>query len=525
MVATPRLESGKVKDQSLSMATVIANLRPQRGEAGLCILAMFLYAIGAGYEGDALTVVNTVGPILFSLGLVWGIINLLQRSANNLWVPLFWYRVALVVYFGIGALVPLYVNEATRAMILGFYDFYPRDLLKLNVLFVTFHLLILIFSTLIMSIVGGIRVKAKNTTKPIIAKSNFSLGVFGAIFLVVGGVINLFIVLPSVLRLYDVTALGQFTNISMASLLGYFMLTLWALRNKSGWLPVIITAAALEVILGLLQMSKFVALFPGVMIGLGFVFHKPTIRRLTVFAVVMMFVFTTLTPVIGYARAGAQTAYAGDATPLEIASIYLSYYSDDTIVEVDRDSQQGWARLSYVNAGAFAMNQYDNGIPGNSLRYAPIIWVPRLIYPDKPYVTDISREFTFAVNGNYNSASSPGLPAEAYWDMGWLGVVIFSAILALTFTLWSFYTYIVIEREAWHLFFVVLMGMRTASRMDGAFVSDIMGPIGLAVLAHVVIELLNRFLPERLVKVFGRKSKGPPPHTALPSPRYGRPQS
>ena len=524
MAAASHLEADE-KDKPLSMVTVITNLRPQWGEAGLSILAMFLYAIGAGYEGDALTVVNTVGPILFSAGLIWGIISLLQRSANNLWVPLFWFRVAMVVYFGVGALVPLYVNEATRAMIQGFYDFYPRDLLKLNILLTTFHLLIITFSTLIMSFFTGLRRAALNSKKPMISKSNFSLGLFGAVCLIVGEIINVFVVLPAVLRLYDATALGQLTNIAMASLLGYFMLTLWALRNKSGWLYLIIIAAALETLLGLLQMSKLLALFPGVMIGLGFVFHKPTLRRLITFAVTMMFVFTTLTPVIGYARAGAATAYAGDATPLEIASIYLSYYSNNTIVEVDENSQQGWARLSYVNAGTFAINRYDDGRPGNTLRYAPIIWVPRLIYPDKPHVTDISREFTFEVNGNYNSASTPGLPAEAYWDMGWLGVVVFSAILALTFTLWSFYTYIVIEREAWHLFFVVLLGMRTASRMDGGFVADIMGPIGLALLAHIIIQLLNRFLPERLGKILARKSKRPPPRTALTAQRYSRPQS
>jgi hypothetical protein len=330
--------------------------------------------------------------------------------------------------------------------------------------------------------------------------------VLGAVFLVVGVLTNLFIILPSVLGLYNLSELGQLSNLAQTSLLGYFMLTLWSLRSKkTGWLFVIIVAAGLETILGLLEMAKGTVLFPSVMVGLGFVFYKPNLRRLGTFAAVIMLMFTTLSPLVSYARNTLGNVYAGQATPLEIAEIYVSYYSDEAGVD-DSNSQGGLARLSYVNAGAFAMTQYNAGRPGNSLRYAPIIWVPRLIYPDKPYVTDVSREFTYAVNGNYNSSSSPGVPAEAYWNYGWTGVVVVAGLLALTLTLWSLYTYTVIEREAWHLFFVVLLGMRVASRLDGAIVADLMGPIGIAVLSHIILQLLNRFLPERLA-AFSRKGK------------------
>ncbi|MEO6218454.1 MAG: hypothetical protein ABIO86_20680 [Sphingomonas sp.] len=507
------LKSGKdevrptEESQRFSMVTVVANMQTKLGEAALCLFCLFLYAVGAGYEGDTLTVINTVGPLLFSLGLIWGIVSLIQRSVNNLWVPLFWYRVAMLVYFGMGALVPLYANESARSMIQNFYEFFPKDLLRLNVLLTVFHLLVLFFSTIIMSIAKNTTKRRKVRSKPFISSSNIGLGACGAIFIIVGGLVNFLVILPSVLGVYDLTILGQFINLSLASLLGYFMLTLWSLRNKSGWLLAVIGAATLETLLGLLVMSKFVALFPGVMVGLGFVFYKPTLRRLAIFASAMLLVFTMLAPVIGYARNSSLLAYAGQAKPLEVASIYISYYSGDMIIDFDKDSQGGWARLSYVNVGAFAMNQYDDGHPGDSLKYAPIIWVPRVLYPDKPYVTDIGKEFTYAINGNYESSTSPGIPAESYWDMGWLGVVIISAALAFLFTLWSFYTYIVIECEAWHLFFVVLFGMRTASRLDGGFVVDILGPLGLAVLAHFAIEFLNRFLPARLAAIFGRRGK------------------
>ena len=124
----------------------------------------------------------------------------------------------------------------------------------------------------------------------------------------------------------------------------------------------------------------------------------------------------------------------------------------------------------------------------------------------KPIITDVGRELSYAANGNYNSSSSAGLAAEAYWNGGWLLSISIAIFLALVFGLWTIYSYEVIQRKAWHLFFIVLIGMRMALRVDGAFVSDILGPIPLVILAHITLELMNRFLPQALARVMRRTS-------------------
>ena len=135
------------------------------------------------------------------------------------------------------------------------------------------------------------------------------------------------------------------------------------------------------------------------------------------------------------------------------------------------------------------------------------LWIPRIIYPEKPIITDVGRELSYAANGNDNSSSSAGLAAEAYWNGGWLYTISVAIFLALVFGLWTIYSYEVIQRKAWHLFFVVLIGMRMAIRVDGAFVSDIIGPIALVVLAHITLELMNRFLPQALAGVMRRRAE------------------
>jgi hypothetical protein len=111
---------------------------------------------------------------------------------------------------------------------------------------------------------------------------------------------------------------------------------------------------------------------------------------------------------------------------------------------------------------------------------------------------------TYAGNGNYDSSTSAGLAAEAYWNGGWPAAIGLSVFIAFIFGFWSIYSYEVIRRQAWHLFFVVLIGMRMAVRADGAFVSDILGPLPLAILAHIALELMNRFLPRALSGVMRR---------------------
>ena len=69
--------------------------------------------------------------------------------------------------------------------------------------------------------------------------------------------------------------------------------------------------------------------------------------------------------------------------------------------------------------------------------------------------------------------------------------------MGLIMTVWSAYSIRVLRSEAWHLFFVVLLGMRVATRIDGLIVADVVGPIGFAVIGHIALQFINRLLIER----------------------------
>jgi len=497
----PSIPYQQEKDEARSDSPSFGILDPQWIEVFSMLGLIVLYVFAMSYGGNTLDVINVVGPILFSASLITACYRMVIKSSFTLWAPLLWYRVAVVTYFGIGSTVPAFVNDSTRDLLANFYSYFPNDLAKLSLVVTVFHVIVIGVAKISFVAINDTRQSSNHGVGEMgfIHPSNFSMGVFGAVFLAVGMIVNLFMTLPASLGIYTVPGYGSLANLSLGSLLGYFFLTVWSLENKSNWLYGTMAFALLESLMGIILMTKFVTLFPIVMVGIGFVFHKTNKFRLVAFAATMIFLFTTLAPIVGYARNTLQKYYSGSATIAQTYEIYASYFNRTDSLDAYGDVQDGWMRLSYATAGTFAINQYDRDLPGNSYRYITVVLIPRILYPSKPNITDVSREFTQAVNGNYDSSSSAGIPAESYWNLGWWGPILVGIFLGVILTYWSIYSYMVFYRDAWHLFFVVLFGMRTASRMDGALVADIVGPVGIAIIAHIILELLNRFLPRRKV--------------------------
>ena len=92
------------------------------------------------------------------------------------------------------------------------------------------------------------------------------------------------------------------------------------------------------------------------------------------------------------------------------------------------------------------------------------------------------------------SSASPGLFADAYWNFGWIGVVVCMSVVGVVEAFLSRYTLDVVRREAWLYFPVVLMGMQIGFRTDGFFVIDIVGGTVILVCVHFVLKFIDRFV-------------------------------
>jgi len=486
---------------------MIDDLEPTYREILFSALVALWFAIGTGALPGSEDWINTIGLIAFSILLAWAAYRQMKLNVASLWTPIMWYRVALLSYYGIGSLVPIWTNADTQELMKGFYSYFPYEIVKLNLVTTVFNFVFIATIKILFIVMRKNSLDDILSRKRFISPSNFSMIVFGSMCLIVGSAVNYFVIFPQIVGWINLSLFSTLANLSVLSWLGYFMVIFWGLENRRREFVIWPICLALgECMIGFFAASKSVMLMPLVMVSIAFIYHHRSLFRITIFAGCFVSLFMFLSPIVTHVRDMNGRYFDGAAPVKDIPGLYLSYFTTGAESDQFADVETGWMRLSFVNAGTFVINQYDHGMPGNSYRYWAVVWIPRIIYPEKPIITDVGRELSYAANGNYNSSSSAGLAAESYWNGGWLLSISIAILLALVFGLWTIYSYEVIQRKAWHLFFIVLIGMRMAIRVDGAFVSDIEGPIALEVLAHIALELMNRFLPQALAGVMRRPS-------------------
>lgn len=324
-----------------------------------------------------------------------------------------------------------------------------------------------------------------------------TLQMIGLVFLGIGLAINYLIVYPAALGVLRVNVPNALYQVGQMAYVGYFLLTYWGLQNrKYRWVAAMIALAAIDSIAGILQLTKYSALFPVLMIPIAFIYQRATARRIILSLAFLIPFYLFISSVIYDARERVDRDLADNrAVFSDTIRVMGDIFAGKKSNAEEPDYQLAWARLSYVNAGTLAISFHDQGITGDTLRDVFIVWIPRIIYPDKPNITDVARDFTVLANGNYNSSTSPSMPSEGYWDYGWLGVALFATLFSIVLTFWSIYSTIVFERGAWHLLLVVLLGMRTGVRIDGMIVPDVIGPLSAVLAIHIACQLANRFLP------------------------------
>ena len=93
-------------------------------------------------------------------------------------------------------------------------------------------------------------------------------------------------------------------------------------------------------------------------------------------------------------------------------------------------------RVDVVSVQRFLVKEYEKGYTGNTLQNLAYLFIPRLLWYDKPiiknYGVELHNNFYNLNNRNeQNSALGPSFNAEAYWNFGLLGVLGISTFYGL----------------------------------------------------------------------------------------------
>ena len=436
---------------------------------------------------QSLSVADKILPIAFCGTLVWTAFQLIRANRLMIWTPLPWFLAACAAYFGFGPLVYHFGRSGTVAVLSTFYPVEESDLWHTNILNA-----ISVFVVMASYMLGARLVRIDR--HPIVQEVDTGLLQRTAIiFLSLGLAVKYLLALPYYFGMLDLTVPGGILQLQSFSLLAIIVVMVLVSKGGTKWRLVLYPLVAAELATAILEFSKMSVLITLMTLTLGWYLTRPRAWVLFAGAALLVTTYVATTPLVPFGRGEivnrTGTIYqAGLAERAEILTGYLE--SGDASGGVEFSGHQSWwARLSYVNAQTFAMRSYDGGSPGRSFTLAGYAFVPRALWPDKPSITGVAEDFTFLVTGIRASSSAPGAFAEAYWNGGWLMVVLSCVYLGVLFTGFSYYAVRRMALMDVSLLPVVFIGIRMGFRPDGWFAAEYVGALAIAVVLHLALSM------------------------------------
>ncbi len=460
---------------------------------GLCALVFMYEADDLIANSDMTATFNVIGPIGLIAIMGAGAWHVARNVRDGLWTALFWFRVATIIYFGIGSLIPLFASEATRLYMEATFAFAAGHIRKLNEIVAWSVLVVLATSTVVDKAFG------ERGSPPAVASStqtreSATLRI-GLAFLAIGETLKYLLIFPNLMGWTSIVLPGAVVQIANSNLVGFYLLTVWSLSRAPRYFPAVLGIIVFEMLMGLLMFNKTSVLYPLVVLTLGVLRSGITMPRVAVIIAAFALSFSILQPLVGYARTIQALQFRSNTagTLTQRWQILMSFFDPASKLIPDDEVQFYLARLSYTNVAAYVIDRYDRGYPGNSLGGAFAILVPRMLWPEKPIFNpggDLAAEIT-GVTGDIVGA---GIFAEAYWNFGWGGIPLLMIPFGVILTVMSRFALNVMNREAWIYMPVLFLGVNMGLHVSGAYSIDVMGPTAAALVIGLGCSLIERVL-------------------------------
>lgn len=417
--------------------------------------------------------------------------QLVRQSPLLMFSPMPWFLLACGVYFGLGPLIYFFGNDMA---IIYCQQVWPVDLgnlwrvTLLNALGVVLVCGVWLWQTREMPR-GGFRTPGPDAMASMIL-----------IFYLAGLPFRVITILSEceVLPFIAPGFMKWFANLTSA---GLVLLTAMTLRKGGEWWFLWGAMLVLDVIGGVLTFSKMSILLAVIPCIFGYLLYRPKRQSLSWIPVFLAIVYMASHSFVSFVRGNAMD-HNSIWGRLEMTQSFLESEEESGLKE---EEQAWWSRLNYANTQTFAMFDYDVGTPGDSLMLALIAPIPRVLWPDKPII-ESGREFYRRLTGRDTATFGIGFFAEAYWNGGWLAVVLTSCAIGWLFG--KITLVIASEQAAGNLWIlpIALLWIRGGARVDGWIHTEIVGP---AVFTLLYI-LLMRYLLGAPAK-HGKKLRLPRP--------------
>jgi hypothetical protein len=466
----------------------------------LSLFALSAFMSYVGLDGRWLVYFNILNSAVYGGVLLWYAFAMTKRNRLSIWTAAFWFRVSAGVYYGFGCVYPYIAGADTLRVILSVNVFDDHDLSKL----------ILINYVSTIAIILGISVVFKDRALRSHGNEGAGFNVYsersafwyGVGFLTIGAFARYAIYIPWQFGYFDTVVPGLMVTVSKSLYPGIYLLVRAGLQRKGLLLIFILAFVCFEFVVSVATFSKTEVFLLFIFVFMAVLNQGAGVRGHIALLSVFILALSILQPFVLYGRAEVVERFQGKANLSDRLDITRGYWSGSASTVSGGQVQDSMLRLSYVNVSSLVVGWKDQGRSGDTLKYALAVFIPRMLWPDKPIISSIGTELYNRARGHDGSSISAGLFAEAYWNFGWWGIPILLVPAGFIMGWFSRFSISAMASGNWLYMPVVLLGVQMGLRTDGGLVGDVLGAGWMALIVAVSLRvgalLVRKFTGLRL---------------------------
>jgi len=420
---------------------------------------------------------------------------------SALWSPAFWLPVTTAIFFGFGPLVEIYGNYETKLRLTV-----QKIAISETELFAANHLSFICTLGVVTGFWLHTRLRPRIWQRVLSARQATECPVFApetlaTVFIVAGMVFVHAIVNPSQWGMLNIVVPGALTSIGGIVDVGFALAAFLAVKGATRMRWLLLLLWPLHLFLVTLSFAKSAIVIALALPAIGaYLGHRRIVLLVASFAGIMA-VYSISQSYVHYGRGEilkkTETIWnAGYGERIRILEQYLSEeVATDDGYDDGEETEGWWLRLNYSNVQAVAMRFREQGILIDSLSGAWTLFIPRVLWPDKPIYEGPGQQFYRLLTGNEGTAVGLSVYGDVFWQFGWAGVAILMPMIGWMYAMMAWRSIEAVEQRNFIRMPLVLLSILTAaSGLTKFFVNGIIAVIPIYVCYVLLVRGIEWFV-------------------------------
>ncbi len=469
-----------------------------------CVIFLAMTACIYAFKPQSLEIILSVPAVFFAGSLLT--FALMVQSGAAL-APIAWFVLGAGIYFGLGSVAGGLRVHPYSEQLFGADTLYLTRVNLLNACSVLIVVGVALSFHKVSESTGWAQSDAR------LARDGWLRKLFPYVLAVAAAGVGLeFVFFPIAESLLLRSAMGKIHLFIPAA-----FLLLGMLWQRMGWQLKMVTmmAFALEVLNGLIAFNKYQIIYAMLALIMGMWMIRASWKSVFLTMAGLVLVFSVINPLITLGR--AHLAYdpqkntlaarmeilrdAGlallnpDEEFLTIAGGQVIRFNLKAMSRPQEKARAMGRRFEVASIQGYLINEYDSGRQGNTLSNFWVTFIPRMLWPQKPVITQPGGELHkkyYNDPSQTSSALAPTYSAEAYWNYGVSGVVLVSVLLGLAIGWLSRYSFLAVSGARPEYFFIAFPVAIWACFVESWLVSGYLGEFVIFVVILIIARILMK---------------------------------